>query len=132
MSPSTSPLVLSPRAVEAIYDAGHWLYSQGRFGHAATVFRAMVYLAVHDERGWLALGACHEQQDQADIALELYTAASSMACAAPRCELARARLLRSRGRQDEATRALAAAARIADERRDEDLRRLIAVERSRV
>ncbi len=132
MTSTCSPLVVSPRAVEAIYDTGHWLYSQGRFGHAATVFRAMVYMAAHDERGWLALGACHEQQDQPDIALELYTAAASMAASAPRCELARARLLRSRGRGDEATRALAEAARIAEEQRDEDLRRLVAAERTRL
>jgi tetratricopeptide (TPR) repeat protein len=121
----------SPGAIEALYATGHWLYSQQRYAHAVTVFRAMIHIAPHDERGWLALGACHELQDQAEIALELYTAASSVAPAAPRCELARARLLRARGRTDEARGALAQASRLAEDMRDDDLKALVARERWR-
>jgi tetratricopeptide (TPR) repeat protein len=118
----------SPGAIEALYATGHWLYSQDRFAHAQSVFRAMIHIAPHDERGWLALGACHEAIDQHDIALELYTTAVGVATA-PRCELARARILRMRGLNGEARRALEQAARIAEHTRDDELRRLVAAER---
>jgi tetratricopeptide (TPR) repeat protein len=121
----------SPSAIEALYATGHWLYSQERISHALTVFRAMVHIAPYDERGWLALGACHEAQEQQDIALELYTAAGVLAGTAPRCDLARARILRSIGRDTEARDAIDEAARIAEELRDEDLRVLVAAERGR-
>src|SRR5271166_1493761 len=81
-------------AVEAFYAAGHWLYMQDRFDDAVTVFRAVIRLAPQDERGWLALGACNEALDRHDVALELYSEARRVASAAPRCGLARARLLR--------------------------------------
>ena len=91
----------------------------------------MIHLAPRDERGWLALGACHEAMDQHDIALELYAAAVSVAQTAPRCELARARIFRQRGRDREARDSIEEAARIADELRDDELRRLVAAERGR-
>jgi tetratricopeptide (TPR) repeat protein len=119
----------STGALEALYATGHWLYCQDRFAHAQNVFRAMVHLAPRDERGWLALGACHEAVDQHDIAMELYSAAIDMADVAPRCELARARILRQRGRDREALEAIEEAARIAEEIRDDELQRLVAQER---
>lgn len=121
----------SQGALEALYATGHWLYSQDRLTHAQNVFRAMVHLAPRDERGWLALGACHEAIDQHDIALELYAAAVSVAQTAPRCEIARARILRRRGLTREAQFALEEAGRIAEELRDDELRRLVAAERTR-
>ncbi len=125
------PPKVSPNAIEALYATGHWLYSQQRIAHAITVFRAMIHLAPRDERGWLALGACHETQDQADIALELYAAATAVAGSAARCELARARIWRARGQDAEARGAVEEAARIADETHDDDLRKLVAAERRR-
>lgn len=122
-------LEASPRSIEALYATGHWLYSQLRIAHAMPVFRAMIHIAPHDERGWLALGACHETQDQSEIALEIYGAATAVAPAAPRCELARARLLFARGMDREARDALAEAARIAEQLHDDDLRALVALER---
>jgi tetratricopeptide (TPR) repeat protein len=119
----------APSALEALYATGHWLYSQDRFKHAQNVFRAMVHLAPRDERGWLALGACHEAVDQHDIAMELYSAAVSVAHTAPRCEVARARILRRRGLDREAQASLAQAERIAEQLQDEDLRQLVAIER---
>ncbi len=119
----------TPRAIEALYATGHWLYSQDRFAHARSVFRAMIHLAPEDERGWLALGACHEAMDQHDVALEIYRTAVG-AATAPRCELARARILRRRGQEAEARLALEEAARIAENTRDDELRRLVAAERS--
>jgi tetratricopeptide (TPR) repeat protein len=121
----------SPGAIEALYATGHWLYSQQRYVHALTVFRAMIHIAPQDERGWLALGACHEAQDQADIALDLYIAASTVAPTAPRCELARARILRARGLRDEALGAIEQASRMAEELRDPEIRALVAEERWR-
>jgi tetratricopeptide (TPR) repeat protein len=122
---------VSQGAIEALYATGHWLYSQQHIDHAMKVFRAMIHFAPDDERGWLALGACHEAKDQHDIALELYGAAAAMAHAAPRCELARARLLRARGREEDANEAIAQAARIAEELHDDELRALVADERGR-
>jgi tetratricopeptide (TPR) repeat protein len=118
-------------AVDALYSTGHWLYSQQRIAHAVAVFRAMIHLAPRDERGWLALGACHEAGDQQDIALQLYATASSIATA-PRCELAKARILRARGMSEEARSAIAEATRIAEELNDEDLFKLVAAERGRL
>jgi tetratricopeptide (TPR) repeat protein len=122
---------VSANAIEGLYATGHWLYSQQRMEHARSVFRAMIHIAPHDERGWLALGACHEAQEQHDIALELYGAAIATAPVAPRCEVARARILRLRGKEDEALDALDEAARLADELRDDELRTLVAAERVR-
>jgi tetratricopeptide (TPR) repeat protein len=121
---------VSPNALEGLYATGHWLYSQNRLEHARSVFRAMIHIAPADERGWLALGACHEAQEQHEIALELYGAAIATAVA-PRCEVARARILRLRGQEDEAQDALDEAARIAEELRDGELAMLVAAERVR-
>jgi Flp pilus assembly protein TadD len=117
----------SPGALEALYATGHWLYSQDRFANAQSVFRAMIHLAPEDERGWLALGACHEALEEDDVALELYGAAATETTA-PRCELARARILRRRGRDTEARAAVAEAARIAEQLRDYELRCLVVAE----
>ena len=51
--------------------------------------------------------------------------------AAPRCELARSRILRARGLEDAANDAIDKAARIAEEMRDDELQTLVAVERGR-
>jgi tetratricopeptide (TPR) repeat protein len=123
------PLPLS--AVEAFYAAGHWLYTQDRFDDAVTVFRAIIRIAPADERGWLALGACHEALDRHDVALELYDEARRVASAAPRCDLARARILRSRGLTGDAREAFAEAERAARLVDDDDLHSLIASERLR-
>jgi tetratricopeptide (TPR) repeat protein len=127
----TDALHVSPGAIEALYATGHWLYSQLRIEQAMPVFRAMIHIAPEDERGWLALGACHETQDQSGIALEIYGAATAVAPTAPRCELARARILFGRGMTREAEAALAEAARIADQTHDEELRTLVAMQRRR-
>jgi Flp pilus assembly protein TadD len=60
------------RAIEAIYAIGHTLLEQQRTVEAAKAFRVMLRLVPTDERGWLGLGACHEELDDLDIASELY------------------------------------------------------------
>jgi tetratricopeptide (TPR) repeat protein len=120
-----------PAAIEALYAAGHWLYTQQRIDDAVIVFRAVIRIAPQDERGWLALGACHEAQDRHDVALELYSEARRVSNAAARCGLASARILRSRGMLHDAAEAFAEAERLVEESNDDDLRALVDGERSR-
>jgi tetratricopeptide (TPR) repeat protein len=130
MPTASSPILppASENAVEALYATGYWLFMQRRTAHALAVFRGLVHLAPRDERGWLALGACYEAQEQPDHALALYEWAAQMHGGAPRCEVARARILRSRGHVLQARGALAEAARIAHETHDEELGAIVATE----
>ena len=116
-------------ALDGLYATGHWLYTHSRFHDAATVFRALVWCAPTDERGWLSLGACHEAVGQKDIALEIYGAAGAVAQTAGRCELARARIYRARAMETKANEAIERAVEIAEENDDDALRALVAKER---
>jgi Flp pilus assembly protein TadD len=126
-----TPVPSAPQAVDALYAVGHWLYNQDRFADAIRVFRAVLRVAPRDERGWLALGACHEALDQHDVALELYDQARRTAEAAPRCNMARARVLRARGMEADARESLEEAARVADQLDDDEVRALLVAERLR-
>lgn len=125
-SASTAP---TDQAIEALYATGHWLYCQERPADAATVFRAMLLCKPHDERGWLALGACHETLTQMDLALDLYAVGCKMAGPAPRCHLARARLLRGLERADEADAEIARAEEIVEQLDDDELRAILVADR---
>lgn len=114
------------RAVEGLYATGHWLLGNERFRDAGAVFRAMVTLSPADERGWLGLGAAHEGIAQPEIALEMYGTGRVVARPSPRCEVARARVLRALGRDDEAESALDLADEIVE---DDDVKAAIAAER---
>jgi hypothetical protein len=114
------------RAVEGLYATGHWLLGSDRFRDAGAVFRALVTLSPADERGWLGLGAAHEGIAQPEIALEMYGTGRVVARPSPRCEVARARVLRTLGRDDEAESALDMADAIALE---DDVKAAIASER---
>jgi tetratricopeptide (TPR) repeat protein len=114
-----APIASHREAIGALYATGHWLFGLSRFADAAAVFRAMVRFAPEDERGWLALGLCHEEIDQVSIALEMFGTGRVFANPAPLCELARARLLKSLGRTDEANEAFDLAFEAA-ERADDD------------
>ena len=122
------------RAIEAIYAAGHHLLSEERPRDAAKVFRLMLKVAPHDERGWLGLGQCHEDAMQPHVACELYGAGSvvtaNVGAASVRCLLARARVLKSLGRDPDD--ALQAADDAAYERDDEELITLVSNERRRL
>lgn len=121
---------VSPAAVEALYATGHWLHARERFTDAMSVFRALLLVSPEDERGWLGLGACHEALEQEGVALELYeTCATAMRAA--RCEIARARILRKRGLEDQARAAFDEAARLAEAEHDAILRGLALQERGR-
>jgi tetratricopeptide (TPR) repeat protein len=121
----------APAAVEALYAAGHWLYERSRIDDAVTVFRAVIRIAPQDERGWLALGICHEAQDRHDVALELYSEARRVSKSWARCGLARARIFRARGMMQDAAEAFAEAERLVDELNDDELHELVDGERSR-
>ncbi len=120
----------SHRAAEALHEVGRWLLARQRYADAAAVARAMVRFAPHDERGWLTLGACHEGNDQPDLALEMYGVGRVLAAPAPRCELARARAFRSRAMFADAREAYELAATAAERVADEDLIQLIERERT--
>lgn len=107
--------------VEALYATGHWLLGAERFADAAIVFRTMALAAPTDERSWLALGACHEALGQLAIATSLYEIASAVAAPAIRCSIARARLLRTLGRDDEALELFERARDLALDHGDETL-----------
>ncbi len=126
---SMAHLAGAREGIDAIYATGHWLYSRERYRDASAVFRAMLSCAPTDERSWFALGTTHEKLDQTELALELYTAGWLVAGPAPRCALARARLLRAAGREDEATLALDDAEIAAVAARDDEVAAYIAAER---
>lgn len=109
------------QSIEALYATGHWLLSAERFADAAVVFRAMALASPSDERGWLALGTCHEAIGQHRISTSLYEIAGEVAAPAIRCRIARARSLRALGHDDEAAEALEHARDLAIDRDDDDL-----------
>jgi Flp pilus assembly protein TadD len=109
------------RGVEALYATAHWLLSEGRPADAACVLRAMALVAPTDDRSWLALGACHEALGQPEVALQMYGTGRVLAHASVRCDLARARILRTKGRDDEADLAIESATRAAEAARDDAL-----------
>ncbi|HKO52312.1 MAG TPA: hypothetical protein VJV79_31605 [Polyangiaceae bacterium] len=118
-------------SVEKLYGVGFWLYSQERYADAALAFRTLLRAAPSDERGWLALGACHEKIEQPRIALELYAWGAEAAPGSVRCHLARARLLARLERDSDAVAAVATALNVAEETRDEELIRLVQTEGKR-
>ncbi|MGA7124102.1 MAG: hypothetical protein WBY94_28630 [Polyangiaceae bacterium] len=125
-----------PSTVEAIYATAHWLLFRERVEDAAKVFRVMLRVAPHDERGWLGLGECHERIDQPRIAAELYGAGSVIAggsrAVSVRCLVARARALAKVGPGAEIEGILDAAESAAAAQDDEELLALVADERRRL
>src|SRR5579859_1614090 len=127
LAPSTRVVATAPEprrnTIEAIYATAHWLLARDRISEAATVLQALIHVAPHDERGWLALGECHERIEQPLVALQLYGAGSvitrSTGLPSARCEVARARVLRALGRDDESAEALERAT-VALEASDDD------------
>jgi Flp pilus assembly protein TadD len=122
------PIRRRSSAVEAMYAIGHRLLAHGRFAEAACVYRTMSACAPRDERGWLALGACHEGLGQPDVALQLYAAGRALSGRGGRCDLARARLFRARGDVEQADEAMLRARHRAMETEDDELLALFRAE----
>lgn len=114
------------QGIAALYRTGYNFLQSGDPKRAASMFRSMVSAAPEDERGWLALGVCHEQVDQAEVAIEIYRSASFVLRSAARCELACARLLRAQGDLDASEEFFELAA----EHADDELVLLIELERA--
>jgi tetratricopeptide (TPR) repeat protein len=117
------------RAIEGLYQEGFLLHTDERYAEAAAHFRAMLRAAPTDERGWLALGDCHEKLGQLRVALELYSAGTIAAEPAPRCLLSRFRVLYDMNRPTDAERAYDQALEIATWREDDALGSIIENER---
>jgi tetratricopeptide (TPR) repeat protein len=117
------------KAIEGLYACGHALFARKQYADAAGVFRAMVTCAPLDERGWLALGMCHEAAGQVAIALEMWAVAMASGPAV-RCAIARAKVLRTLGRDAEADEALDAAQTALEQRDEDDLEVLLDQARS--
>lgn len=108
------------QACNALYAAGHHLLERDRIDDAAVLFRTMLLADAEDERGWLALGACHERLEQDAMAEQLYSAGAQLARSRVRCLIAVTRLLR-RLRDDRALDALDAATELAATDEEEEL-----------
>ncbi|HMI88322.1 MAG TPA: hypothetical protein VK550_29770 [Polyangiaceae bacterium] len=125
---SADPVRRQSNAVEALNATGHRLLSRDRFADAACVYRAMLSFAPQDERGWLALGACHEGLGQRELAIQLYAAGRALSRGGGRCDLARARLLRALGHLEQAEEAVCRARRRALATDDHELLALLRAE----
>ncbi|MBX3229377.1 MAG: hypothetical protein KIT84_17835 [Labilithrix sp.] len=119
---------MTTRTTEGLYATGHWLLTSARYAEAAQVFRAMLMSYPADERGWLALGACHEAIGQHRIAVELYGVGATVASSTIRCAIARGRALRAIGRDDDAVEVFSAARELAFEQSESELAALAAAE----
>jgi len=117
------------RALEALYTTGLWLIDQNRLNDAARVFQAMMVCQPTDERGWLALGTCHEKMDNVKVAYSIFEAGRHAASPSARCEIARARAARALGNEDLALEAYDAAIAAAEAADDEQLQSLATMER---
>jgi tetratricopeptide (TPR) repeat protein len=125
---ASNPQPSRARALDALYATGHWLLSRERIHDAASVFRGMAVLAPDDERAWLALGACHEALKQMQLALDIYGAAQMLSRPGVRARLARARVLVTMGRDDEAQDLRTNAEEIAEAFGDDTLIELVLAE----
>lgn len=96
--------VTAAETQDALYAGGHHMLALDRYVDAAAFFRVMVLRDAGDERGWLALGHCHEETGDDDVALQMYECGIELASCKVRCLLAAARVLRRNGRPVEAER----------------------------
>jgi hypothetical protein len=78
---------------DALYAVGHWLLEQRRASDALHVFRTLLMSSPNDERGFLGLGASHEQLGNDAAAGGLYALGEAAVTSSFRCSLAHARVL---------------------------------------
>lgn len=112
--------------MNVLYSVGYRLLDLERHHDAISLFRTMLIVDPGDERGWLALAACHEALDETEKAIAIYRLAES-ACGgrALRCMIARARVQRRLGAVDEATLTYEHALLLTEAHHDDDARDLI-------
>ncbi len=114
---------------DTIYATGFWLLEQERAQDAIHVFRTMLSIAPADERGWLALGECHERLGTPIKASRLYALGTAACGPTVRLLLAGARVGRKLGHDDQATDAYDRAWELAVEQHEDDFVRIIEIER---
>lgn len=132
MNPQPFDVAEQERTVaDALYAFGFSMLETERWSDAADVFRAMMIASPSDERGWLALGRCHEELDQLPVAVNLYALACTTVHRAVKPRVALARALRAQGMLAEADEALDGAERAAELRGDDALILLVERERRR-
>ena len=122
---------VTKQALEAVYSAGHDLHARGMYRQAAAVFRIMILSAPFDERGYIALGSCHEGLGEEEIALTIYETAIETAATSAHSHVARARLLAGCSQRELAEEAFDEAERQAEREDDDYVRTLLALERGR-
>ena len=108
------------QACSTLYSAGHYLLERERIEDAAVLFRTMLLADAEDERGWLALGSCHERLEQDAMAEELYSAGVQIARSKVRCLVAVSRLFTRLG-DDRAEQALDTAVELATSEEEQEL-----------
>jgi tetratricopeptide (TPR) repeat protein len=116
-------------ALDRIYATGLELHGLGRYEDAASAFRIFVMHVPTEERGYLALGRCHEAMGEEAIALEIYEAAIGTATTSAHAHLARGHILLDFEQREEADEAFDDAERAALVEYDEFIGALIALER---
>jgi lipopolysaccharide biosynthesis regulator YciM len=117
-------------AVDTVYATGFWLLEQERPHDAVHVFRTMLALAPADERGWLALGECHHRRGELEKAARIFRLGIASCGATVRLLLASARASRTLGQDDQSDEAYDAAWDLAVEKQENELVRVIEIERS--
>ena len=95
-------LPATTQMADALYVVGHWLLEQRRPADAIHVFRTLLMNAPNDERGFLGLGASHEQLGNDAVAIGLYALGEAAVTSSFRCSLAHARVLRRLGKDSDA------------------------------
>jgi tetratricopeptide (TPR) repeat protein len=120
---------ITREALDRIYTLGLELHAVGRYEDAASAFRMFLLHVPAEERGYLALGRCHEALGEEMIALEIYEAAIGSALTSAHAHLARGRILLDLGQNEEADMAFDDAERAAQGEYDDFIETLIAFER---
>jgi uncharacterized protein HemY len=119
----------NPRqACDALYAAGHHFLRAERYADAASFFRMMLVVGPQDERGWLALGHCHELTGHPELAFEVYGSGAQIAERRTRCLLACSRICERAGDTDRVDAILEAAELEASKTGEEEL---VTAEKSR-
>lgn len=112
--------------LNVLYSVGHRLLDLERHHDAISLFRTMLIVDPSDERGWLALATCHEALDETDKAIAICRLAET-ACGgrAFRCMIARARIQRALGANEEAALTYEHALSLAESHGDDEAHELL-------
>jgi hypothetical protein len=107
--------------ISGLYAAGNHFLENQRPLDAVHFFRTMLLHDATDERGWIALGVCHEELGQLGIAADIYAGGALAAKTKGRCLLALSAAKRELGQEAESEEALDLARACATQEGIEDL-----------